>query len=86
MKTSIVCVAVFMLFMAIGPAHAQGCNPYAQYPSSSVYAGGIPVGPPCNAQRPSGPGARPINISPERWHAITQGAPSVHKPKRRVRP
>jgi hypothetical protein len=25
MKTSIICVAVFMLFMALGPAHAQRC-------------------------------------------------------------
>ena len=41
------------LLLATGTAHSQGCNPYAQYPSSSVYAGGIGGGPPASCRDPA---------------------------------
>jgi hypothetical protein len=68
MKTSIVCVAVFMLFMALGPAHAQ----------REIYGGGYFLGP----TLPGGgylPGRAPSREHP----IIAPSSGAHHAPARR---
>jgi hypothetical protein len=61
MKTSIVCVAVFMLFMALGPAQAQRCPA-----GHDAFLNCLPLdhryGGPGQIQRRTGP--LPANINP----------------------